>query len=122
MADYYMSLTTGRMEISGGKIREVSDPVEEVKQRAIIAIKTHRGEWLFDTDHGLPWTESILVKGVNVNQVASRIRAYLLTVQGVDGVPALSVSLNSSTRALTITLTLEILGTVTAPFNVTVVA
>ena len=120
MADFYIDQTTGRMEIRGGKIREVTDPIEEVKQRALIAVRTHKGEWLYDTDRGLPWTEEILIKAVRTNQVASRFQAYLLGVEGITGCKNVLVSLDNVTRELTISCTIEILETVTAPFNVTV--
>lgn len=117
MADFYIDQNTGLMEVNGGKVREVSDPIEEVKQRALIAVQTQSGEWLYDTTAGLPWTDEILIKGVRTGQVASRVQAYLLTVEGITGCTDVRVTL--ADRQLTITCIIEILETVTAPFNAT---
>lgn len=120
MADYYLNLETWRMEVSGGKVREVTDGLEEMTQRIGIAIKTHRGEWVFDIARGLPWTEGILVRSPNLAQITSRARAYLLTVEGVTGVRKLRITLDAATREMRWTLDVETYAGVTGPFNVTV--
>lgn len=120
MADIYLNLTTWKTEVLAGKIREVGpdDPIQEMKQRIGIAIKTHRGEWLFNIDLGLPWTEEILIKGPNLDQIASRSRAYLLTIEGVVGVRKLDITLNNTTRVMTWDLDIETTAGVTGPFQV----
>ncbi len=126
MADYALDLSIFGLTVSGGKVKEVNtvddpDPIAEMIQRVAIAIKTHLGEWLFDTTLGLPYTEEILVKNPNLDQIATRVRGYLATrVEGVTGVRKVELSLNDVTRKMTWTIDVETDSGATGPFNVTV--
>ncbi len=107
------------LTVSGGKVTEVTDGIAEMKQRIIMAIKTHLGERQLNTLDGQPWTEEILVKAPNLNQITSRARAYLMSIEGVTNVLQLDLSLDSETRILTWSLTVETIEGVVGPFNVT---
>lgn len=107
------------LTVSGGKVTEVTDGIAEMKQRIIMAIKTHLGERLLNTDTGLPWTEEILVKNPNLAQITSRARAYLMTIEGVTRVIQLDIVLDSETREMDWTINVETTSGVTGPFNVT---
>lgn len=120
MADYALDLTIHGLTVSGGKVTEVHDGVQEMIQRIVIAIKTHFGEWLLDTTRGLPWSEEILIKNPNLDQIVSRTRAYLLTIEGVIGIRQLDVSVDFETRVMSWALNAETASGVTGPFNVDV--
>ncbi len=120
MADFYIDPATWGFVVEGGKIREVTDPIEEMKQRNAVAIKTHLGEVALDTTRGLPWTQEILVKSPNLDQITSRTRAYLLTVEGNTAVRRLDVEYDRATREMEWTLDVETFAGVTGPFNVKV--
>lgn len=120
MVDFLLDRTTNDMVVTGGKLAEISDPVELAKQRASVALQTHRGEWLFDNEHGLPFTEEILVKAPNLDQIAARVRAYILTLEGFIGVTQCALTLDREERRLHIDLNAEIPEGLTGPFRVTV--
>lgn len=121
MADYALDFDTWGLTVSGGRVTEVTDGIAEMKQRIGIAIKTHLGEKLLDNTIGLPWTERILIKNPDLNQIASDTRLYLSTrVEGVTGIRSLAVALDRVTRIMTWTLDIETTEGVTGPFNVTV--
>lgn len=121
MADYALDFTIWGLTVSEGKVTEVTDGIQEMKQRIGIAIKTHYGEKLLDNTLGLPWVERILVKNPDLNQIASDTRLYLSTrVEGVTGIRALEITLDATTREMSWTLDLETTEGITGPFSVTV--
>ncbi len=118
--DYLLDQDSWDVPIQNGKLDEVTDGLEEMVQRVAIAYKTHLGEWDFDINRGLPWLEEILVKSPDLDQVKSRVTAYTLTIEGITGVNSIDVTLDESTRVMTITADLETSDGVTGPFNIDV--
>lgn len=115
--DYALDMSTWSLSVSGGKVTEVTDGLEEMKQRVGIAIKTHLGEKNLDTTLGLDWAGEILVKNPDLDQIASSARAYLSTrVEGITNVRSLEIELNTATRVMTWTLDLETTEGITGPF------
>jgi hypothetical protein len=125
MADLALDFDTWDCYIADGKIAEINtidnpDEAGEVRQRAAIAIKTHRGELPFDTSRGLAWSEEILIRDPSLTQITSRARAYLLTVDGVTGVRKLEITRDSvDPRKLNWIVDLETTGGPTGPFPLT---
>lgn len=124
MADLALDFDTWDCYIAGGIIAEINtidnpDEAGEVRQRAAIAIKTHRGELPFDTSRGLAWSDEILIRDPNLTQITSRARAYLLTVDGVTGVRRLEITHNRAQRRLDWIVDLETTGGPTGPFPLT---
>lgn len=117
--DYALDLDIHGLTVSGGKVTEVTDGVQEMIQRIVIAIKTHLGERQLNTLDGLPWTEEILTKAPDLNQITSRARAYLMSIEGVTRVIQLNIVLDPETREMDWTLNIETTSGVTEPFNVT---
>lgn len=114
------------LTVSGGKVTEVNTPdnpdgVAEMIQRIIMAIKTHLGERLLNTDDGLPWTEEILIKAPNLSQITSRARAYIASIEGVTRVIQLDIAWDPdpTLRKLNWTIDVETTSGITGPFQVT---
>ncbi len=120
MVDWYLDPETGDMVVDGGKLKEVHDPIEERKQMLGIALRTHRGEWIFDITHGLPFREEILVKSPNLGALSTRIRAFVLGLEGIIGVTQCDLVLRPDIRALEIRLNAEVPEGITGPFTVIV--
>ncbi|MGD8501314.1 MAG: hypothetical protein PVJ86_11745 [Phycisphaerales bacterium] len=118
--DFKLDQTEWDIPIEEGKLAEVTDGIEEMIQRVAIAYKTHLGEWDFDETRGLPWTEEILVKNYDLDNVVSRITNYTLTIEGIIAVRDLDVAVDDTTRTMTISADLLTEEGVTGPFNVDV--
>jgi hypothetical protein len=115
--DYALDLDIHGLTVSSGKVTEINTPdnpdgVGEMIQRIVIAIKTH----LLD---GLPWTEEILVKNPDLDQITSRTRAYIASIEGVTRIIQLDIVLDPETREMDWTLNVETERGITGPFNVT---
>lgn len=73
---------------------------DEVAQRVSVALKTHRGEWLFDTGLGLPYRESIMVKNPNIERIQGLARALIVSIDDVTGITKLPLLYNAAERTL----------------------
>lgn len=74
------------------------------------AIKTRLalfvGEWFLDVTDGTPWTTQVLDKYTK-DQYDAAIQDRILGTQGVTQITAYSSSVNTTTRTLTVTATVE---------------
>lgn len=118
MVDFALN-ADGDMYVDGGKLAEVHDPIQETIQRVTVALRTHRGEWLYDVQHGLPYTEEMLVKAPNLGRIAALVRAFVLGLEGITGVTQCEVSLDRPERLLRIRLNVQVPEGITGPFTVT---
>lgn len=75
--------------------------IEATRQRIMIALLTFKGEWLLDTDKGVPYFQTIFRKGVTKDIVDSTIRREVRKVQGVKSVQSLTSTLDNRTREYT---------------------
>jgi hypothetical protein len=76
---------------------------DEVIQRVAVALKTHRGEWLFDTDLGLDYRGTIMVKNPDLELITGLIRALIVSVEDVTGITQLSLDYDGAARTLDVT-------------------
>jgi hypothetical protein len=74
---------------------------EQIRQSVGVRLKTRRGEWAFDTDQGLPFTEAIFTKDPDLALIESLIRSEVSLVTGVTGVTRVGIIFDADTRALT---------------------
>jgi len=119
--DYALDTTIWGLTVSGSRVTEVSDGIEEMIQRICIALKTHLGEKMLDTTLGLDYAGEILIKNPNLEQIASTARTYLATrVEGVVGVRKLEITLDAETRTQTWALDVETESGITGPFALSV--
>ena len=75
----------------------------EVAQRVAVALKAHEGEWLFDTDAGLPYRSEIMVRNPDIPRLTGLIRALIVSVDGVDSIRQLRLDYAGSARTLAVT-------------------
>jgi len=86
---------------------------EAVAQAVLTRLRLHRGEWFLDTTVGMPWESAVI--GRNTQGTAdAAIRTCILGTTGVTEITAYASSLDSTTRKLTVTVTITTLyGTTT---------
>jgi hypothetical protein len=78
------------------------EDADEVIQRVAVALKTHRGEWLFDTDAGLPYREEIMVRNPDLPRITGLIRALITSIDGVTSIKQLRLDHDESARKLSV--------------------
>lgn len=89
--DIYLDETGDWAKVTGAK---------EVAQRVAVALKTHKGEWLFDTDLGLDYRGVIMVRNPDIPQITGLIRALINSVEDVTGIKQLRLDYDGSARKL----------------------
>lgn len=93
---------------------------EGIQQRISQVLKTIAGEWFLDLDYGLPYFEQILIKNPNLPAVQDTFRRALLSVKGVSSVERLTLSLDTTSRTLTVNwVVLTDLGLLVGTDNIT---
>jgi hypothetical protein len=88
----------GRLVITAG--RECL--AQTVRQR----LQTFRGEWRYDLGHGVPFIQQI-ADNADLDTVRSIYREVLIETPGVAEVKTLAVSLDRTTRRLSVTGTVR---------------
>jgi hypothetical protein len=76
------------------------EDADEVVQRVAVALKTHRGEWLFDTDLGLPYREEIMVRNPDLERITGLVRALIISIEDVTSITQLQLDYNGSARTM----------------------
>ena len=74
---------------------------ERVAQSLGIRLRCWQGEWYLDTLHGVPYVDSVLGKQ-SPTLVTAVFRSQILSVQGVQRINSLELSIDPQTRALTV--------------------
>ena len=93
---------------------------EGIQQRISQVLKTIAGEWFLDLDYGLPYFEQILIKNPNLPSLTDLFRRALLSVKGVSSVERLNLSLDTTSRTLTVSwVVLTDLGLLVGTDNIT---
>ena len=93
---------------------------EGIQQRISQVLKTIAGEWFLDLDYGLPYFEQVLVKNPNLPSVQDIFRRAILSVKGVSSVERLNLSLDTTSRTLTVSwVVLTDLGLLVGTDNIT---
>ena len=91
---------------------------EGIQQRISQVLKTIAGEWFLD--YGLPYFEQILIKNPNLPSLTDLFRRALLSVKGVSSVERLNLSLDTTSRTLTVSwVVLTDLGLLVGTDNIT---
>ena len=80
----------------------LTDPVEETAQRLRSKFKMVLGEWHLDPRIGLPLYEQILVKNPDMGAIDEIYREIILGDEGVEELTTLDLTLDDSTRVLSI--------------------
>ena len=93
---------------------------DAIRQKVKQVLQLIEGEWFLDKAVGVPWFESILVRNPSFELIRNIIRTKILGVKGIASVPTLALSLDSTTRLLTIDFTAKLLAGTSITDSVTV--
>jgi hypothetical protein len=82
------------------------DQPEAVAQAVQTRLALFTGEWFLDITDGTPWTTQVLGKYTK-DQYDAVIRDRILGTQGVTQIDSYSSAVNTTTRSLTVTATID---------------
>lgn len=99
--DLALDQTDGDLLISGGALQTV-DGDAHLSQFLKIRLLTFLGEWFLDQRIGVPYFRDVLVKNPNPTVLRGVFRDVVANTPGVVRILAFSVSLESTTRQLSV--------------------
>ena len=94
--DLAIDLTTGDAIFVNGTTPVTTDIAQAVAQRLHIMLKTFAGEWYLNTEHGIPYFQSILGKKVSKAAIDLIFQQKILAEQGVQEILEFTSTLNAS--------------------------
>lgn len=94
------------------------DGAARVAQQVKITLLMFLGEWFMDTDFGVPYIESILVKNPKMAAINAILRARIIDVPGVNRILTLTPTFDRPARALRVVFEIDTTYGVTGPHNI----
>jgi hypothetical protein len=101
VSDLALDPATGDLDLKGGAVR-LCHGAEAVAQLWAFHITMFRGEWFQDRSLGIDYQNDILEKGVNPAVVRAIFATATRAVPGVADVRDMRLSLDRTTRELTV--------------------
>jgi hypothetical protein len=93
--------TDGDLELEAGDLVLIRG-AEAIIQAVNIALQFVKGEWFYDLEAGVPYFQDVLVKNPSPDLLQSTFRKAVLEVKGIESVTSLSLTLDRSTRTLSV--------------------
>jgi hypothetical protein len=101
--DLELDPITHDLVITDGALSMVADVAQAIKIRLLLI----KGEWFLDTDAGVPYFESIWIKGPNIEQIKAIFRKTIVDTPGVSELREFDVTYDNAQRSLTVTFTAD---------------
>lgn len=103
MTDIAIDETTGDLAIANNQLVLIAG-ADEVTQRVRARLRMIRGEWFLNPAKGVPFRETIWVKGMPLTRIAAAIKREVLHVSGVLELLSYEQTFDSALRKLTVSL------------------
>jgi hypothetical protein len=95
---------SGDLNLTGHRLNLITDEAA-IEQQVRIRCLFFFEEWFLDLRQGIPYFRDVYVKAPNLDLVRSLFRAAILGTPRISTVPTIELTLDKSTRALTISFT-----------------
>lgn len=103
--DWLIDKETGDLVIRNGDFATVEDTATDpaaVAQALRLRLRFFLGEWFLDEEIGVPWFQSILVKGPRLVEVREFLRAEILATPDVTELLSMTMNYDNATRKLSV--------------------
>jgi len=84
--------------IESGDLVYMVDPQDIVEQSLRTTLRMFYGEWFLDETKGLPYTQSIFVKGINAQAIEALYVDAIVNDPGVVRLERLNLNINTASR------------------------
>lgn len=99
--DLLLDTTTGDLAMAYGDL-VISSGTDAVLQAIRQRLNFFKGEWFADESIGMPWFQSILVKGADLTAIRELFRKEILATPGVASVTTITIDYVGTTRTMTL--------------------
>lgn len=83
----------------------MADGASRVRQGVEIALRIWLGEYFLDSDIGVPYLDTIIVKSPSLPSIEAALRAVIRSVAGVESVDSLIATMDRRARSLSVDFT-----------------
>lgn len=97
-SDILLTDDTHDLLIIGKDLEVTQDTTEAIKQRLKVSLLFFKGEWFLNTEFGIPYYQSIVIKDVNKSQVDTIFRDEILEVEGVLSIITFTSTFSAASR------------------------
>lgn len=102
----YVDPISGDLVVFAGQLL-MAYGTDYIRQLIRSRLLMFQGEYLPDSQEGMPWFQSILIKGYNPNAVRGAFRDRILGTNGVQSIQSLVLSFNSAQRTLSVSFAVQ---------------
>jgi hypothetical protein len=103
MTGLLLSEETNDLQIINGDLQMSVDSTTALRQRILITLSAWLGEWKLNTAFGIPYRQSIFVKGVTKEGVDAIFLGKIVEFEEVEVVEDFESTFNSATREYDVT-------------------
>jgi len=101
MSDIKIDINTMDLEIENNDL-VIIDEIEAIGQDIATYMRTIKGEWFRDTLIGVDYYGKIFIKNIPISIIDAEIRNAILSRPGVISIENMEISIDKTTRNLTI--------------------
>lgn len=94
----------GDLSIDGGQLEILPIGIDAMAQNLRTRLQFFKGEWFLNEEIGIPYYQSIFIKGPNPNIVRGAFRDEVLGTPGVNTVDRLELNYSRATRKASVTI------------------
>lgn len=112
MRDLLLDPVTGDLMIVDGDLALTQTQDELIRQQLQVTLRTYRGEWKYDINHGVPWTSNennpVHILGKTPKHIFDlKIRESILSVFSVKSITSYQSEMNPATQIASIQFTVD---------------
>jgi|VirMetMinimDraft_7_1064189.scaffolds.fasta_scaffold89628_2 hypothetical protein len=84
--------------VEGNELAIILDTTNAIVQRLTIKLQFFKGEWFLNKLFGIPYNQSVFVKGATKAQVDSIFRSQIINTEGVEEIISFNSTFDAATR------------------------
>ncbi len=98
---------SGDLVITDGNFVLV-DGIPAIEQQLRVALRMFKGEWFLAPNDGIPYIQTIFVKGTSLGVITTLLRKAILAVPGVTQINTFDLQFNAAARTLSVSFSATI--------------
>ena len=92
----------GYIEFENGDLSVVTD-YDQVRQHIQQRLSTFKGEWIFNSDEGVPYMQYVFVDNPDYSVISTILKRTILGTPGVESITNFNMTFDKKSRRLSVT-------------------
>lgn len=91
----------GDLQLSAdGRTLLLKEGEDQLRQAIEVGLKIFRGQWIYDPAAGVPYLQTVFVKGTPLEVIRQAFRSQVIKIPGVVDIPEMSVQFEKTENTL----------------------